>query len=104
MRTFGCALLLLAILLIASGLTLTATARDGTPVAHTHQLVRLSQLDPGQYRSVAEYDTWAYSTCSTAAMTEVMNSYGHHYRIADVLAVEAYVGAITPQQGLLFED
>jgi hypothetical protein len=37
-------------------------------------------------------------------MTEVMNYYDHHYRITDVLAVEAYIGAITPQQGLLFED
>ncbi len=104
MRTFGCALLLLAVLLIASGLTLSATARDGAPVAHEHQLVRLNQLDPKQYRSLAEYQTWAYSTCSTAAMTEVMNSYGHHYRISDVLAVEIRIGAITPQQGLLFED
>jgi ABC-type bacteriocin/lantibiotic exporter with double-glycine peptidase domain len=76
-------------------------ASDG---AHTHQLVRISQLDREQYRSAAEYQTWASSTCSTAAMTEVMNSYGHSYRITDVLAVESQIGAITPQQGLLFED
>jgi len=30
-------------------------------------LVRVSQLDPGQYRSTAEYTTWAYSTCSRCA-------------------------------------
>jgi len=64
-------------------------------------LVRVSQLDRGQYRSTAEYTTWAYSTCSTAAMTEVMDYYGRHYRITDVLAVESRMGAITPQQGLL---
>jgi len=94
----------LALLLIASGLTLSATARDGTPVGQAHHLVRLGQLDPGQYRSVSEYQTWAYSTCSTAAMTEVMNYYGHSYRITDVLAVESSIGVITPQLGLLFED
>jgi ABC-type bacteriocin/lantibiotic exporter with double-glycine peptidase domain len=104
MRTVGRALLLLAVLLLAVSVMLSATARDGAPLRHAPQLVRLSQLDPGQYRSVSEYQTWAYSTCSTAAMTEVMNSYGHSYRITDVLAVEAYIGAITPQQGLLFED
>lgn len=104
MRTIGRALLLLAALLLAVSVMRSATASDGAPVAHAHQLVRLSQLDPGQYRSVSEYQTWAYSTCSTAAMTEVMNYYGHHYRITDVLAVEAHMGAITPQQGLLFED
>ena len=73
-------------------------------VPHAHQLVRLGQLDPKQYRSVSEYQTWAYSACSTAAMTEVMNYYGHRYRITDVLAVESSIGAITPQLGLVQED
>jgi hypothetical protein len=64
-------------------------------------LVRLSQLDPGQYNSTQEYNLWAYSACSTAAMTEVFNAYGRHYRITDVLKVESNIGAITPQAGLL---
>src|SRR5258708_19773524 len=34
-------------------------------------------------------------------MTEVLDYYGRQYRITDVLAVEARMGAITPQQGLL---
>lgn len=68
------------------------------------QLMRMSQLDPRQYRSTAEYTTWAYSTCSTAAMTEVMNYYGRHLRLTDVLAVESSIGAITPALGLLEED
>jgi Peptidase_C39 like family len=67
-------------------------------------LLRISQLDPAQYRSTAEYRTWAYSTCSTAAMAEVMNYYGQHLRITDVLAVELDIGAITPQEGLLTDD
>jgi ABC-type bacteriocin/lantibiotic exporter with double-glycine peptidase domain len=101
MRKFACAFLLLIVLLIALSPSLMTTASDG---AHTHQLLRISQLDPGQYRSAAEYHTWAYSTCSTAAMTEVMNYYGHSYRITDVLTVESNIGAITPQLGLLQED
>src|SRR5260221_9210878 len=35
------------------------------------RLVRISQLDCGQYASQAECATWAYSACSTAAITEV---------------------------------
>ena len=66
-------------------------------------LVRLSQLDPTQYVSNQQFTTWAYSACSTTALTEVLNAYGRHFRIADVLKAEAGVGAITPQLGLLDE-
>jgi Peptidase_C39 like family len=64
-------------------------------------LVRINQLDPAQYNSQQDYNTWAYSTCSTAAMTAVINSYGHHYRLADILKVEAGIHEITPELGLL---
>lgn len=68
-------------------------------------LVRINQLDPGQYASTAEYNTWAYSTCSTAAMTQVMNAYSkHHLRITDVLQTEISVNAITPDLGLTDND
>src|SRR5450432_2029575 len=67
----------------------------------SQQLTRISQLDPNQYASNAEYNTWAYSACSTASMTEVFNSYGYHYRITDVLNVESQIGAITPYLGLV---
>ncbi len=67
----------------------------------SQSLVRLSQLDPGQYASSLEYSTWAYSACSAAAMTEVFNAYGHHYHVTDILKVEAQIGEITPQLGLL---
>lgn len=79
-----------------------------TPVTQAQQLygaskavARLGQLDPAQYSSSQEYNTWAYSACSAAAMTEVFNAYGHHYRITNVLEVEAAIHEITPQQGLL---
>jgi ABC-type bacteriocin/lantibiotic exporter with double-glycine peptidase domain len=64
-------------------------------------LVRIGQLDPGQYNTSAEYNTWAQSACSAASMTEVINSYGHHYRIIDILKVESQLGEITPQLGLV---
>lgn len=64
-------------------------------------LIRVSQLDPKQYNSSQEYDLWAYSACSAAAMTEVINAYGHHYRVTDILKVESQLGEITPDQGLL---
>lgn len=64
-------------------------------------LVRLGQLDPQQYASQKEFDTWAYSACSTASMTEVINSYGKNYRITQILQVESSIHAITPELGLL---
>ena len=77
------------------------TAAHVTALNASQGLVRISQLDPAQYSSNAEWNTWAYSACSTAAMTEVFDAYGRHYRVTDVLAVEAQIGAITPQMGLL---
>ena len=69
----------------------------------SRNLIRLSQLDPSQYISQQEFSIWAYSACSTASLTEVLNAYGSHFRIADVLKVEAGIGEITPQLGLLDE-
>lgn len=71
------------------------------PTNAAQQLMRISQLDPNQYASNAEYNTWAYSACSTAAMTEVFNSYGYHFHITDVLRIESQIGAITPDLGLV---
>jgi predicted double-glycine peptidase len=34
-------------------------------------------------------------------MTEVIDAYGHNYRITDILKVESQLGEITPQLGLL---
>jgi hypothetical protein len=94
---------LLVLLVLVYGIFLLVQVegmRNGRQPAG-HHLVRLNQLDPGQYASAKEYRTWAYSTCSTAAMTEVANYYGGNYHITDLLAVEARMGEITPEQGLL---
>ena len=64
-------------------------------------LTRVSQLDIHQYSSSQEYDMWAYSACSAAALTEVFNAYGRHYRVTDVLSLEASIGEITPELGLV---
>src|SRR5439155_1866256 len=78
------------------------SAQDG-PYTASKSLVRLSQLDPGQYNSTQEYNLCAYSACSSASMTEVINAYGHHYRVTDILKVESQIGEITPELGLLEE-
>ena len=70
-------------------------------IGASRALVRLSQLDPAQYNSSAEYNKWAYSACSAAALTEVINAYKHTYRVTDILKVESQIGEITPQLGLL---
>ncbi len=80
----------------------SANSPKPQPVNQASQnLVRISQLDPAQYTSSQEYNLWAYSACSSAAITEVINAYGHHYHVTDILKVEAQIGEITPQQGLL---
>jgi len=69
----------------------------------SHTVERIGQLDHGQYDSAKEYNLWADSACSAAAMTEIVNAYGGHYRIHDILVVEKRVGAITPALGLLYD-
>lgn len=99
-KTIAYLLILLVLLYGAFLLVQTGeTENRGHPAAR--HLVRVGQLDPGQYASTQQYLTWAYSTCSTAAMTEVANYYGRNYHITDILAVEARIGEITPEQGLL---
>lgn len=84
----------------------TATA---LPVNHERRpVVRLGQLDPAQYLSTNQFETWAYSACSAAAMAALINAYsatGHSYRVGDILQVEASFRnptVITPEQGLLY--
>lgn len=79
---------------------LNPAAQHGDTIDASKALTRLSQLDVNQYASQSEYNTWAYSACSTASLTEVFNAYGYHYRITDVLKVESALGEITPQLGL----
>jgi len=94
-------LLVLLVLIYSAFLMVQAGGRGSVGNASDSHLVRIGQLDPGQYASTQEYHTWASSACSAAAMTEVANYYGGHYLITDILAVEARIGAITPEQGLL---
>jgi len=94
-------LLVLSILLYGVVLLIQAGGMGNGDRPAVHHLMHIGQLDPEQYASVQEYHTWAYSTCSAAAMTEVANYYGGNYRITDILAVESSLGEITPEQGLL---
>lgn len=64
-------------------------------------LARISQVDASSYSSQQEYNTWWPSACSAAAMTEVINSYGHTYKLSDILKVESGLGEITPSLGLV---
>ena len=64
--------------------------------------VRHDQLDPAEYDATGFFTwaNWAYSACSAGAMTNVIDGYGHNYRIVDILKVEYRLGEITPQLGL----
>lgn len=80
----------------------TAPKNMGIAATASQRLVRINQTDEAQYASAGEHDTWAYSTCSTASMVEVFNAYGYHYRITDVLQVQARIGAVSSSLGLLY--
>lgn len=91
-----------------SNSTSSSSQSQSTPAASpprlygvSQNLVRIGQLDPAQYNSTSDYNLWALSACSAAAMTEVINAYGHHYRVADILKVEASLNEITPALGLV---
>ena len=90
--------------LASSNSTSQSNSSQEVTYTATRSLVRLGQLDPGQYNSTQEYNSWAYSACSAAAMTEVLNAYGHHYRVTDILKVESQIGEITPELGLVEES
>jgi ABC-type bacteriocin/lantibiotic exporter with double-glycine peptidase domain len=94
-------LLVIVVLVYSAYLLMQMEGIANPEQSATRHLVRLNQLDPGQYASVQEYRTWAYSTCSAAAMTEIANYYGGNYRITNLLTVERRIGEITPEQGLL---
>ncbi len=70
----------------------------------SNALIRLSQVDPAEYKNIQEYNTWWPSACSAASMTEVINAYDNnhkHYRVTDILNVESGLHQITPDLGLL---
>jgi hypothetical protein len=90
--------------LASSGPAATATAAADSPVilrGASLSLVRVGQVDPSQYNTQQEFNTWAYSACSAAAMTEVINAYGYEFRVIDILKVESRLHEITPELGLL---
>ncbi|MEO7019379.1 MAG: CHAP domain-containing protein [Ktedonobacteraceae bacterium] len=84
----------------SSGVAFTVWGYIRPQPAAVQKVVRINQLDPGQYASQSEYQTWANSACSAAAMTEVLDASGLHMRIHDVLTVEAGLKEITPAGGL----
>ena len=85
----------------AANQTRTTTANT-TNASKT--LVRIDQTSPSQYSNTAEYNTWWPSTCSAASMTEVIDAYGHNYKLTDILKIESGIGAITPNDGLLYPE
>ena len=91
------------LMMYGNSLSNVQSSQNTAELNASKSLVRLSQLDPTQYISNKEFSTWAYSACSTTSLTEVLNAYGRHLRVADVLKVEAGIGEITPQLGLLDE-
>jgi len=85
----------------ATGTPLTTIPVGGRGLDASQNLKRINQLDCGQYAGPDECSLWAYSACSTAAITEVINAYGYHYRITDILQQEVAAKAITPALGLV---
>jgi hypothetical protein len=85
----------------ATPTSITVDAQNLGVSKASQSIVRIAQLDQNQYSSQDEYSTWSPSACSVAAMTEIINAYGHSYRLTDILKVESGLHEITPELGLL---
>lgn len=92
-------LCILFLVVMAYG-SLTMPAQPATINASKY-LVRIDQNDRNQYASTQEYKKWSASACSSASLAELFNAYGGRHTISDVLKVEARIGAISAEQGLL---
>lgn len=68
------------------------------------KLVRIDQTSPEQYSNTQEYNDWNLSTCSATSLTEVMNAYGHNYKVTDILAVMIQNKVISSDLGLLYPE
>jgi hypothetical protein len=75
---------------------------SGLQPVKASQVIRLDQTSPTQYSDTIEYNTWSDSSCSAAAMAEVLDAYGHSYSVHDVLSAEIQLGQISADQGLLY--
>ena len=64
----------------------------------------ISQRDKSQYASEQEWQTWAASACSAAALSSVLNGYGKQVRITDVLSFMQQQDAIKAGAGLYRYD
>jgi hypothetical protein len=80
----------------------STTTSTSTPTNASKALLRISQADVSQYANSQEHATWWASSCSATSMAVVLNSYGHRYRITDILKIESSLGAISPKNGLLY--
>ncbi len=98
--TAACVILAIVIIGSWAGSQFVSTILPKPTASQT--ITRIYQLDPTQYTTHESYALWAYSACSAAAMTEVINAYGHSYTIADILKIEAEQKQITPELGLLY--
>ena len=75
---------------------------SGLQPVRASPVIRLDQTSPAQYTDTAKYNTWSSSSCSAAAMAEVLDAYGHSYSVHDVLSSEIQLGQISADQGLLY--
>jgi len=83
------------------GMDVGAVESSAPPAAvtATQRLVRISQLDPAQYVSVAQYHEWSGAACSAGSLTMVLDAYGQHFIIGQVIPL--FGSSISPNGGLL---
>ena len=84
--------------------TAHATPIPVLPGGASTRLIRLDSAARSQYRSDYQWQVWSYSSCSGFAMTMVMNSYGRHLLVGDVLQEEQNLGVWDVNLGLLREE
>jgi hypothetical protein len=90
--------------LVGAGFGAPATLGTAAPpvaVLAAQRLVRISQLDPAQYVSAAQYDAWNNAACAAGALTMVLDAYGQHLIIGQVIPL---FGSFISANGGLLDD
>ena len=84
---------------LATSQAAAAPSPDTSHAFQRERLTRISQMSPAEYDSPIQARTWGPVSCSAAALTSALRSFGVNVRIADVL--REMPGAVSLDVGLV---
>ncbi len=89
---------------LSNGASLETTQHKAQQINASANVTRIFFADPTQYSSSEQLQNWSSSACSALSMAVVMNSYGHHIKVSDIVAEELKLGVWDENNGLLVDE